>query len=322
MMQLCASSGAFFEANMASAGSSAAMLPVVGDMVYICVRQPEYQNAGLWQLLDYNWSKNPARATVYSARLKKQISVPIAALKSAAMASAGQAAASVQAAASASQAVAFPIGPRPGISAATAPYIDCWFAGPGPFQSWLDSPQMQAVAAASAAPAAPDLAVALCPGSGPLAWQPPQEAMTMDLASRESLLMDNHNYANLFQGIGKGRHLLINVWLDLPGLGGGQVQLSARPPGALPLMFFQDFADHGLTIKFRSRSISCYGEIVLEFADGFRLCPAGHIWVFCFLCQKFHFPPDMHRVSSKHRKKLEQVANYGYEATRMWWLAG
>ena len=48
----------------------------------------------------------------------------------------------------------------------------------------------------------------------------------------------------------------------------------------------------GISAEFRSREFEVFGVIVLGPGDVLVWCPMIYVWVYCFLCQKFHFPAD------------------------------
>ena len=85
----------------------------------------------------------------------------------------------------------------------------------------------------------------------------------------------------------------------------------------LPEMFgLPTESSEDTTSAFRSAQFREFGVIEMTFGDVLRWCPAKHVWVYCALCEKFHFPasgPGSHRESSKHLKKKQWAWYYGVE---------
>ena len=111
----------------------------------------------------------------------------------------------------------------------------------------------------------------------------------------------------------------LGQWVDLPGLGGNQIQLVPLT-NEVPLVYFPWLVQQRLTVRFRSAQWYGGHEFVLELGDALAPCIAVNVWIICVCCGKFHFPPTgfpCHRTSKKHQKKLADYASYGADS----WLA-
>ena len=82
-------------------------------------------------------------------------------------------------------------------------------------------------------------------------------------------------------------------------------ELTNAPYDPRRLLMYPSFIRTGLGIRFRSGQFAA--DFELSFADSLDLCPAGHVWVKCMACHKFHFPWDganCHVQSRKHTNQL------------------
>ena len=124
---------------------------------------------------------------------------------------------------------------------------------------------------------------------------------------------------------------IMNQWKELPGVPGNRIRIIKMQPQTLAVcpittpeqlslaectgrepLLYPSLALRGLTLEFHS-TLFCE-TIVLEGADGLGWCPAGHVWVICLACGKFHFPahgPNSHRQSSRHLKKMSWCRDCG-----------
>ena len=107
-------------------------------------------------------------------------------------------------------------------------------------------------------------------------------------------------------------------WIPLPELPGNAIMIySAKTPIPDPtalenetfdercLLLFPSLMHRGLGMRFRSFEFGA--SIELTFTDCLEVCPAGHVWVKCAACDKFHFPwsgESAHANSNKHKRKL------------------
>jgi hypothetical protein len=115
-------------------------------------------------------------------------------------------------------------------------------------------------------------------------------------------------------------------WVDLPLGGAGQICLRHRRHAAsssssspssppLPLAFFDAVRSRDLAIVFRNHRYATE-EIVMEYADILKVCPANVVWVYCQACRKFCYPAAMHRASGRHQRHVADP--WGVEDLQRW----
>ena len=113
----------------------------------------------------------------------------------------------------------------------------------------------------------------------------------------------------------------LNKWIPLPG--DGQNSIMVRRQGASqchvrPMIMYPRLEELGLEMLFNS---TWYGQtaVVIEI-DILKPCPAGHIWVFCAWCGRFHLPfdgPGSHRNSRAHEKARQHMDHEDLESLRL-----
>ena len=118
----------------------------------------------------------------------------------------------------------------------------------------------------------------------------------------------------------------LNVWIPLPGMPGNSILLKKTTglpgveqlsPGSALLrantvLSWPRLTALGIGVRFRSVEFGC--EHDLEFFDVLAWCPAGHVWIFCAWCGKFHFPCEGgHRESGEHQRALRYLQVDGAE---------
>ena len=141
------------------------------------------------------------------------------------------------------------------------------------------------------------------------------ELITSDLATQSV-----DRLTDLWENNGKQTP---SEWLALPGYGGNTVRFVPVEKDEPGLIFYPVLRKADFTVEFQSTEFAYYGIIRLKVGDVLAWCPAIHVWVFCYLCKKFHFPPHgqfSHRLSHKHLKRVQTALSWGYEDTRNWHL--
>ena len=96
-----------------------------------------------------------------------------------------------------------------------------------------------------------------------------------------------------------------DIWRHLPGDAVSEFRFVRATEPEDELAFYPVLRRHGIGLEFRSGYFHEFGVIRMQKTDVLAWCPQNCVWVFCFCCQKFLFPPQDHRRSKKHQSTLE-----------------
>ena len=80
-------------------------------------------------------------------------------------------------------------------------------------------------------------------------------------------------------------------------------------------VFYQQLAARGWTIEhYGGPGQRMYGIITLQWAEIILFCPMKHAWPYCLRCDRFLYPPNDHRNSTRHCKARGQICHMTQEA--------
>ena len=96
-----------------------------------------------------------------------------------------------------------------------------------------------------------------------------------------------------------------DIWRHLPGYAASEFRFVRTTEPEDELAFYPVLRRHGIGLEFRSGYFHGFGVIRMQKTDVLAWCPQKCVWVFCFCCQRFLFPPQGHRRSKKHQSTLE-----------------
>ena len=126
-----------------------------------------------------------------------------------------------------------------------------------------------------------------------------------------------HDEKKLLNVIGNARPTtgwMPDQWFELPGMG-SRIRLVRSGPGK-EHVFYPFLAKRGLNLEFAGPPSWDMGTITLQRGDVLSWCPQYYVWVYCFFCQKFLFPPEDHRESKKHISNLQWLDMSGPDCAR------
>ena len=110
----------------------------------------------------------------------------------------------------------------------------------------------------------------------------------------------------------------LGTMFNLPGMPGCSVEFQQQKADEQPHLFYSFLTKQNLKMVFHGPENFDEHLIEMNAYEILAWCPAKYIWVYCLACRRFCCPPQDHRNSELHRKRLRWHSEVSDEVFRQW----